>query len=51
MQICLWICWNTSLRKLIDSSTDYVDDKKIISLLNGQRRIENVFKKTKIDKL
>ena len=36
---------------MIDSSTDYVDDKKVISLLNGQRRIENVFKKTKIDKL
>ena len=35
---------------MIDSSTDYVDDKKVISLLNGQRRIENVFKKTKIDK-
>lgn len=29
MQICLWRRWNTSLRKWIDSSTDYVDDKKV----------------------
>lgn len=33
---------------MIDSSTDYVDDKKVISLLNRQRRIENVLKRLKL---